>query len=129
MPLGTDAALVTYADWQTAGAPPPEEVLTHAVKVGCRGVVLDTWSKGGGCSLDLLGSGRLRSLVETANAAGLMTVLAGSIALERLGEAASYGPTLVGVRGAACVGGRSGCVDAGSVRELARRLGACRRER
>lgn len=127
LPATTAGALVAYADWQAAGAPSPEEVLSHAVEIGCRGFVVDTWSKGGRCSLDLLEGGRVRSLIEKAITGGLAVVLAGSITAKRIDEAASFGPTLVGVRGAACVGGRSGLVDAARVRALARRLDACRR--
>lgn len=129
LPAETTGALVAYADWESAVAPPPEEVLSHAVEIGCRGFVVDTWSKGDGCSLDLLDWDRLRSLIEKAIAEGLAVVLAGSITAERIDEAASFGPTLVGVRGAACVGGRSGVVDAERVRALAQRIDACRRGR
>jgi len=129
LPVSTSAVLVAYADWQTAEAPAPEEVLSHAVEIGCRGMVFDTWSKAGGCSLDLLDAEILKALIRQAVARGMLTVLAGSMMPERLGEAASYGPTLVGVRGAACVGGRAGHVNTDRVRMLAQRLGACRRGR
>jgi uncharacterized protein (UPF0264 family) len=102
-------------------------VLSHAIEIGCAGFVLDTWSKAGRCSLDLLDAERLRLLIGEAIAKPIVVVLAGSITQERLAEAASCGPTLVGVRGAACVGGRSGVVDAERVRALAGRLDACRR--
>jgi uncharacterized protein (UPF0264 family) len=127
LPATTAGALVAYADWQAAKAPAPEEVLSHAIEIGCAGFVLDTWSKAGRCSLDLLDAERLRLLIGEAIAKPIVVVLAGSITQERLAEAASCGPTLVGVRGAACVGGRSGVVDAERVRALAGRLDACRR--
>ncbi len=127
LPKFAAGALVAYADWRSAGAPTPEEVLTQAEKIGCRGFVVDTWSKGGVCALDLLESDRLRSLVAEAVSQGLFVVLAGSLTIDRIEEAASYGPTLVGVRGAACLGGRSGAIDTGRVRALAKRLSACRR--
>lgn len=126
LPTTTAGALVAYADWQAAAAPAPEEVLSHAVEIGCAGFVVDTWSKGGGYCLDLLARGRTKSLIEKAITEGLAVVLAGSITAERVDEAASFGPTLVGVRGAACVGGRSGVVDAERVRAIVGRLGACR---
>jgi uncharacterized protein (UPF0264 family) len=127
LPVLMWGALVGYADWEAADAPTPEEVLAHAIEIGCRGFVVDTWSKGGGCTLDLLARDRLKSLIEKAIAEGLAVVLAGSITAERIDEAASCGPTLLGVRGAACVGGRAGVVDPERVRALARRLDACRR--
>jgi uncharacterized protein (UPF0264 family) len=126
LPEPISGALVAYADWEAADAPTPEEVLSHAIEIGCRGFVVDTWSKGGGCTLDLLDVNQLRSLVERVKGEGLAVVLAGSITYERSEEAASFGPTLVGVRGAACVGGRSGAVDAERVRAIVGRLGACR---
>lgn len=126
LPAATEGALVAYADWQAAEAPAPEEVLSQAIEIGCAGIVVDTWSKAGSCSLDLLDAERLRLLIGEAIAKQIVVVLAGSITLERLAEAASFGPTLVGVRGAACVGGRSGVVDAERVRAIVGRLGACR---
>lgn len=129
LPGSAAAALVAYADWQAAASPLPEEILSHAAAVGCRGIVLDTWSKVGGCSLDLLDVARLTALIDEAHSLGLLIVLAGSITLERVEEAASYGPTFVGVRGAACVSGRAGSVDTDRVRSLAQQLGACRRGR
>jgi len=126
LPSSVGGALVAYADWRTAHSPPPEEVLLQAVAIGCRGFVVDTWSKEGGCSLDLLETVRLRALIDTAIERDLMVVLAGSIATDRVAEAAALRPTLVGVRGAACIGGRSGAVDGERVREIVRRLDACR---
>ena len=128
LPRKAAAALVAYADWRAAGSPLPEEVLSHAASMGCRGFVVDTWSKVGSCSLDLLDVTRLKALIDDAHSLGLLIVLAGSITLERVEEAASYGPTFVGVRGAACVGGRLGDVDTDCVRSLAQQLGACRHE-
>lgn len=126
LPPSVSGALVAYADWQTAQSPPPEEVLRQAAAIGCRGLVVDTWLKGGGCSLDLLEGVRLRSLIDAAIERDLMVVLAGSITTERVAEAAALRPTLLGVRGAACVGGRSGEVDGERVQEIVRRLDACR---
>lgn len=127
LPTSTAAALVAYADWQAAQAPAPEDILTHAAAIGCCGFVVDTWSKEGRCSLDLLPPTRLRALVDAAIERRLSVVLAGSVTAERVAEAASLRPTLVGVRGAACAGGRSGVVDRERVRVLAQQLDACRR--
>jgi uncharacterized protein (UPF0264 family) len=126
LPSSVGGALVAYADWPTAQSPPPVEVLLQAAAIGCRGFVVDTWSKGGGCSLDLLETVQLRALIDAAIERDLMVVLAGSITTERVAEAAALRPTFVGVRGAACVGGRSGVLDGERVREILRRLDACR---
>jgi uncharacterized protein (UPF0264 family) len=113
---------VGYADHGAAGTLPPEDVLGAAVTAGARGVLVDTWRKDGRALLDHLSIERLTSLSLGARSAGLLFALAGSLdgaAIARLAGLAD----IVGVRGAACRGGRSGTVNAGCVAELRRRVG------
>ncbi len=126
LPPTVGGALVAYADWQAAQSPPPEEVLMQAAAIGCRGFVVDTWSKGGPCSLDLLGADDLRALIAGAIQRDLTVVLAGSLTRDRVAEALELRPTLLGVRGAACEGGRSGAVNRDLVRGIVRSIDACR---
>lgn len=122
----TSLALVAYADCHEAEAPEPAAVLEHAAEIGCRWAVIDTWVKDGRCSLDLLGPDERRRRIQDAEGRGLAIVLAGAITPDRIEEAASCGSALIGVRGAACVGGRSGGVRLERVGLLAGRLAACR---
>lgn len=123
---GTELAVAAYADWRKAASPSPDAVLSALCRLSLRWMVLDTWSKAGECSLDLLGSPRVRTLLTAAREAGVGVVLAGGLTLERVEEAARLGPALVGVRGAACDGGRNGVVDPNLVRAVAERVAACR---
>jgi hypothetical protein len=49
--------------------------------------------------------------------------VAGSLELADVEAVAGIGPDVLGVRGAACLGGRSGKISIRRVRELRRRLG------
>ena len=113
---------VGYADHGSAGTLPPEDILHAAVQAGARGLLVDTWRKDGRTLFDHVPFERVASLSANARAAGLLVALAGSLdgdAIERLAGLAD----VVGVRGAACRGGRSGAVDAARVAELRRRVG------
>jgi uncharacterized protein (UPF0264 family) len=114
---------VGYADYDEAGTPSPELVLRAAIAARTSGFLVDTWRKDGRALLDHLTIERLATLSLGARAAGLLLALAGSLdadSISRLGAIAD----VLGVRGAACLGGRSGAVDAARVAELRRRVAA-----
>ena len=112
---------VAYADHERAGSSAPEAVLRATLSAGARGYLIDTWAKDGRGLLDCIALNRLRTLSGAVRAAGLLLAIAGSLtpaALDRLAGLAD----VVGVRGAACRGGRDGRVDADLVRRLRVRL-------
>jgi uncharacterized protein (UPF0264 family) len=114
---------VAYADHESAGSPEPEDVLSAAIDAGARAFLVDTWSKAGVGLLSYIDAHRLRALADAARSSGMLVAIAGSLdadALDRLDRFAD----VVGVRGAACRGGREGSVDAALVRGLAARLRA-----
>lgn len=114
---------VAYAD---AGAVPclaPADVLAAARRSGVRGLLLDTADKRGPGLRQLLSFAQLFTLVRTAHDAGLLVAIAGRIAVEDIDWLAPSRADIVGVRGAACVGGRAGTVDAACVTAL---LARCR---
>jgi (5-formylfuran-3-yl)methyl phosphate synthase len=125
-PARAVAVPVAYADCDNAGSPPPEDVLGAAVAAGARAFLLDTYKKDGKGLLDRLDLDRLRRLAESARAAGLVVAIAGSLDLEELDLVAGLAD-VVGVRGAACRGGRTGTLDATLVRRLRARLEARKR--
>lgn len=101
---------VAYADWQTARAPAPREVLAFAAEHGCAALLVDTWGKSDG---DLFGAwprADLSKFIREVHAHGLPIVLAGSLVGPSVSLAASLGPDLVAVRTAACQHGRTGTV-------------------
>ena len=109
---------VAYADWLRARAPSPSAVVRAASRVGARGVLLDTFIKGG---RDLFDSISLEALIRwmgEARLAGLLVAVAGSIDAGSVPRLRAAAPDVVGVRGAACDGGRLGRISAERVREL-----------
>jgi uncharacterized protein (UPF0264 family) len=85
---------------------------------GIAGLLVDTAGKDGRTLLDWWPAERLREWVCTVRADGLEVALAGSLGAADLGRIAALRPDVVGVRGAACAGGRTGLVDAARVRAL-----------
>jgi uncharacterized protein (UPF0264 family) len=115
---------VAYADAARAGTLAPDVILAHARAGGAAGVLLDTHMKDGIGLLGWLSPSALATWVTVARAHGLLTALAGTLTLESLGAVCSAGPDVVGVRGAACEGGRQGRVVLARVRALRQRLDA-----
>ncbi|HUE75078.1 MAG TPA: (5-formylfuran-3-yl)methyl phosphate synthase [Pirellulaceae bacterium] len=113
---------VAYADWQSAAAPPPEEVIDRGAESGCALVLFDTFTKSGGCLLDHLPPATLARLMHRAAQRSLKVVLAGSLSLSLLPRVLPLSPALIAVRGAACRGNRSSAIDADQVRSLAAAL-------
>jgi (5-formylfuran-3-yl)methyl phosphate synthase len=113
---------VVYADWRSAAAPPPEEVLAIAVELGCPALLVDTWGKSDGPLPDHWPPGQLAPFIDRVRARGLAIVLAGSLSGASLATAVQLGPDLIAVRGAACDGGRTGTVCLPRVNEVRRAI-------
>jgi uncharacterized protein (UPF0264 family) len=118
-PTGTRAAAV----YLKPGAPPVEEVLHAAIAARASGFLVDTWRKDGRGLLDHLPIERVAALSRSARAARLLFAAAGSLGPDAISRLSGIADVL-GVRGAACRGGRSGPVDAERVAELRRRMAA-----
>jgi len=106
--------LVGYADWDRVGGAGPGVVLDVAAAVGATGVLMDTAIKEAGL-FDLVPRDIVTAWVAAAHGAGLLAALAGSLTGPDLRTAREAGADIVGVRGAACLGGRTGCVSAARV--------------
>lgn len=109
---------VAYADAAVAGAPSPEIVLWAAERAGVAGVLLDTALKRGPSLTHLLDDARLRAWIDRVRASGLLAAVAGRLSVQDVSRVAALGADVLGVRGAACLGGRRGQVDAGRVAAL-----------
>ena len=119
--IGARVVAVGYADFGVAASAPPGEVLRAAVAARAGGFLVDTWLKDGRALFDHCSIERLSDLSRGARSAGLLFAVAGSLdpdAIARLGGIAD----VVGVRGAACRGGRAGSVDAERVARLRQRI-------
>lgn len=110
--------LVAYADAALVGSLAPAALVAVAVAAGARGVLIDTADKAGPGLLGCSSVDALTAWVVEARAAGLLVALAGRLTADDLVTLADVAPDVVGVRGAACDGGRTGRVSAERVRAL-----------
>ncbi len=108
---------VACADGE-GGEPAAHRVRRAARRAGAAGVLVDTRGKDGRTLLDWWPAERLREWVRAVRGDGLEVALAGSLGATDLARIAGLGPDVVGVRGAACAGGRAGLVEAARVRQL-----------
>jgi uncharacterized protein (UPF0264 family) len=109
--VGSRAGLVVvaYADWEQVGGLPPRRLVAVASEIDAAGVLFDTAHK----AAPLFALERpevVGGWVAMAHEAGLFAVLAGSLTDSDLATARDLGADVVGVRGAACIGGRLGRV-------------------
>ena len=109
---------VAYVDAHRVASPAPAIVTEVAARVGATGVLLDTADKDGPGLRHLLSPGALAAWVAQAHEARLLVALAGRLRAEDFGFVRDTGADIAGVRGAACVGGRTGRVTAEQVRGL-----------
>lgn len=119
LPPEVNAVAVIYADWQRAQAPPPDEILRAAVEDACSAILLDTFDKTGGPISAYLSEKELSQILCNARAAGLATVLAGSLNSELARKLLPLAPDYVAVRGAVCRAGRVGTVEESLVASFA----------
>jgi len=106
----TRLVLVAYADWRYAESLAPARLVGVAADAGAAGVLLDTACKGAPL-FAIEPAASLAAWVAAAHAVGLFAALAGSLSGPDFAPARALGADLVGVRGAACVGGRRGRVS------------------
>ncbi|MCU0877534.1 MAG: (5-formylfuran-3-yl)methyl phosphate synthase [Pirellulaceae bacterium] len=124
LPAGTRPVAVAYADWQSAGAPSPEEVLEAGAEAGCPYLLVDTYGKSRGNLLAHLSASELHVLAAQARAAGVELVLAGSLDELAITELLPLAPAYIAVRGAVCRGTRSGPIDESKIQQIKNILAA-----
>jgi hypothetical protein len=123
LPEAVAVVAAGFADWTRAGAPAPSELPALARAAGIQGCLIDTAVKDGRGLFHWLDDADLRDFVAACRERGLVSALAGSLALADLAHVVTLGPDIAGVRGAACVGDRiRGRVSGERVRALARAL-------
>src|SRR5207245_112294 len=106
----TRLVLVAYADWERVGSLSLRRLIAIAAAVGAAGVLLDTARKAAPL-FALEAPDAVAAWVATVHAAGLFAALAGSLMDSDIATAGELGADVVGVRGAACIGGRLGRVS------------------
>lgn len=117
LPEGIEPVAVIYAD--APDMPPAEEILAEAGPLGCRGVLVDTFDKSAGSTLDCRTVAELSRWRAATAAAGMAFVLAGRLSAKDLAAVAEIAVDVIAVRSAVCSGGRNGTVEAAKVRALA----------
>jgi uncharacterized protein (UPF0264 family) len=123
VPIRPAVVAVAYADHERAGAVSRDVVAHLAADAGANGVLLDTWGKDGRDLFAWAGRPDIQRWLDIARRRGLLTALAGSLSADGVRAAALLEPHVVGVRGAACDGGRTGLLSAARVRQLSAALG------
>jgi (5-formylfuran-3-yl)methyl phosphate synthase len=110
-----DALVVAsgYADADRVGAVDPMEIPKIAADSGADLAMVDTAVKDGNTLLDFMDENAIAKFTKKIHGYGLESALAGSIKKEQLPILAKLGCDIVGVRGAACIGGDR---DAGSIK-------------
>src|SRR5688572_23278383 len=114
--------LVAYADHDQARAPSPDTLIALGQRLGTAGILLDTYVKRGPGLTALMSERSLRAFVTRAQSTGQLVALAGRLTPEDLDVVLDTGADIVGVRGAACDGGRAGVITAARVRALRTQL-------
>jgi uncharacterized protein (UPF0264 family) len=109
---------VVYADWLSAAAPAPDQVLAEAKLLRCPALLVDTWDKSNGELFDVWPASQLAQFGIRVRDAGIHLVLAGSLGSASLPLAIGCNPTLIAVRGAVCEGDRRGRISLARVRAL-----------
>jgi (5-formylfuran-3-yl)methyl phosphate synthase len=118
LPRGPRPVAVVYADWRSAAAPSPDQVLAQAKVFDCPALLVDTWNKSTGDLFDHWPVSQLADFASRVREAGLHLVLAGSLRTASVRLAQGCKPTLIAVRGAVCEGGRGGKISLQRVRAL-----------
>jgi (5-formylfuran-3-yl)methyl phosphate synthase len=113
---------VAYADAERAATVTPRELLDLAADSGASGVLVDTQVKDGRGLLSWLGLSELSEWVAEVQGRGLLSALAGSLEPPDVRLVSATGADVVGVRGAACRGGRDGRISESRVGLLRRAL-------
>ena len=109
---------VAYADQAHMQSLAPAAFPALVRAAGVAGLLVDTGGKDGGDLFAHESPDALFALAQQLGEGGAFLALGGSLTLSRFPLALSTGAAIVGVRGAACTGGRNGIVEETRVRQL-----------
>jgi uncharacterized protein (UPF0264 family) len=131
VPQAVSLVPVIYADAAIAGCRSLSTLAAFATSLasaaGSPLILIDTLQKQGCTLLDFASESELESLIWSASACKIGVALAGSLNERAIEKLLPLAPAYVGVRGAACTGGRDGTIDLARVKSLAQLVhGECR---
>jgi len=109
---------VAYADYSLAQTVEAESIMAAALDAGCAGILLDTFRKIGGNLLNWYPTDALARWIGDGRESGLLTAIAGGLGTREVAGVSALEPDVLGVRGAACDGGRTGAVNSARVAQL-----------
>jgi uncharacterized protein (UPF0264 family) len=109
---------VGYADPTAAGAASPWEIHGAALRSHCSGVLLDTYRKTGSDLFSWFTEADLAKWISDLRTEGLLAAVAGGLGIPQMAQVCVPLPDVIGVRGAACEGGRDGAVSSFRVATL-----------
>jgi uncharacterized protein (UPF0264 family) len=114
---------VAYADHGRAGSLDPGVIAGLLGGAGAGGLLVDTCYKDGGHLFHHTTAAELSAIAVRLAADELLLALGGGLGARHVSLARDTGAAILGVRGAACEGGRAGVVTEDRVRSLAAALG------
>ncbi len=118
LPSTVGRVAVIYADWKTAAAPRPDEILRIAGKLNCRAALVDTFDKCSGSLVDLWSFTQIDDFIRSARSLGLLAVVGGGLKRENISSVVALAPDFVAVRGAVCRGQRRGAISWERIEQL-----------
>jgi uncharacterized protein (UPF0264 family) len=121
-PFGQQLTPVIYADYQTAEAPKPADVLGFLSSSTCPWVLIDTFDKRAGSLMDWIDRSALSDLLGSIHDRGKQAVVAGRLTADSIATLPLDLIEMIGVRSAACGGDRNGAVDQQAVEKLSAML-------
>lgn len=124
LPSHVAPVAVVYADWQSARAPCPNDVLRQASEIGCPAALVDTFDKSAGGLTELWSPEALAGIADQVHSRHMAVVFAGSLSTASIGTVLDLEPDYVAVRGAVCETGRTGQVSKDLVEKFVRVVAA-----
>ncbi len=123
--LSPDWVGVAYADSRLAESPAAMDVIRASSELGCRGVLVDTYSKAAGRLWDFVDLATFQEWTSAIHKQGMFVAVAGSLRAGDLSRMGELPLDIVAVRGGVCVHGeRSSTVDAGRIQDFRRAMKA-----
>ncbi len=119
---GADIGSSQFVAVLMADRNPDLALLAPLAAAGFAGVMLDTADKSRGSLTQILSAQEIVAFVTQARKHGLISGLAGSLRVADIEPLLSYGPDVLGFRGALCTGGRAGALDKANVDDVARAI-------
>src|SRR5438045_912936 len=118
----TGVVAAAYVDAARVKTVAFEDLLEAAVLGGAEGVLIDTADKRGPGLRQVVMASTLSGWVAAAHEAGMFVAVSGKLTVDDLPFVRDAGADIAGVRGAACVSGRTSAISPERVRLLARTL-------